>query len=293
MTSNFNDVRSQAEHAWGQTVAGEYAQENTQRLYDEAVYDLFGFYALQMGNIETDLLRNSRIPNLYIASDSVSESKNQDYMDLKCEDDFLPFSEMSLDLLLLPHRLEFSERPHQTLREAERVIMPEGHLIISGYNPISAWGIKFLFKKLVHRVFFKKRGQYPEKMYPWHAQLITLARLKDWLALLDFEVITIKKTCHIPPFNSEKLHSRFVFMDKLCKKSLGYLGCNRFGGVYFVVAKKRVPGVTPLKPKWKAPKMPKVLIPRPSSRQTNPNKQTINEFSGEDMRLSDSTHHLK
>lgn len=278
-----SEISGGHEYAWQQTVAGAYAQESEQLLYDETVFDLFGFNALQMGSVASDLLRNARIPHLYTASDYmvnddlVHESGYADTdfgeSDLLCEDDFLPFAAMSVDLLLLPHRLEFSERPHQTLREAERVIVPEGHLIISGFNPVSTWGIKFFVKKVIHRVFFKKRGEYPEKMYPWNAHLISLGRLKDWLALLGFEVVSVKKTCHIPPFNSEKLHSRFSFMDRLCKKSLGYLGCHRFGGVYFVVAKKRVHGVTPLKPKWKTPKMPTVLIPRPSSRQSNSNKQ--------------------
>ncbi len=262
-----------AQKDWMLTVAGEYVLEHEQKMYDKAVFDLFGCNALQMGNAASDFLDNSRIPNRYLASDYDIEDN-----DLQCEDDFLPFSDLSLDLLLLPHRLEFSERPHQTLREAERVMMPEGHLIISGYNPIGFWGVKALFKKIMYRTFVRKHGGYPQKMYPWHGSFIPLARLKDWLSLLDFEVLSVEIGCHIPPFKSQNLHNKFAWLDRLCKKSLGYLGCNRFGGVYFVVAKKRVPGMTPLKPKWNAPSIPKVLMPRPSHSNKNKPQHKANRI---------------
>ena len=129
---------------WLNTTAGQYLQTKEQALYDQAVFDLFGFNALQMGCLEMNLLRNSRIPNRYKSSEfEVSTLDNN----LRCCDDFLPFADMSLDLLLLPHRLEFSERPHQTLREAARVMMHEGHLLISGFNPLSAWGATARLKK--------------------------------------------------------------------------------------------------------------------------------------------------
>jgi hypothetical protein len=110
-------------YQWFDTASGRYLQLQEQGLYDQAVVDLFGFNAVQMGCPQMDLLRNSRIPHRYKSSDLPDASIKTD---LQCCDDFLPFADSSLDLLLLPHRLEFSERPHQTLREAERVMMPEG-----------------------------------------------------------------------------------------------------------------------------------------------------------------------
>ncbi|MCQ4062135.1 class I SAM-dependent methyltransferase, partial [Klebsiella pneumoniae] len=54
----------------------------------------------------------------------------------------LPFESQSLDMIVLPHVLEFSEDPHQLLREVERVLMPEGRVVITGFNPMSLWGLR-------------------------------------------------------------------------------------------------------------------------------------------------------
>jgi len=131
------------QYAWLSTALGRYLQMQEQFLYDQAVVDLFGFNALQMGSLQMDLLRNSRVTHRFKSADCY-DSKQQP--NLLCADDFLPIADTSLDLLLLPHRLEFSERPHQTLREAERVMIPEGHLLISGFNPFGWWGLCHFLK---------------------------------------------------------------------------------------------------------------------------------------------------
>lgn len=232
--------------AWLASTAGQYLQAKEQILYDHAVVDLFGFNALQMGCAQMELLRNSRIPNRFVASEfAMDTAQNQ----LSCSDDFLPFSEMSIDLLLLPHRLEFSERPHQALREAARVMMPEGHLVISGFNQLSLWGATAGFKKTISN----------HLSYPWNGKFIGLARLKDWLALLGFEVVSVEMCCHIPPFEQQSWHKRFSFFDKVSSRR-----CAMLSGVYFIVAKKRVVGMTPIKPSWKLSSLKSPLIPSPT-----------------------------
>lgn len=248
----------QQQYDWLASTAGQYLQAKEQVLYDQAVVDLFGFNALQMGCTQMELLRNSRIPNRYLATEyAIEHSKSH----ISCSDDFLPFADMSLDLLLLPHRLEFSERPHQTLREAARVIMPDGHLLISGFSQLSLWGAKAGLK----RVFSNNTT------YPWNGKFIGLARLKDWLTLLGFEVVSVDMCCHIPPFEQASWHKRFSFMDKVKTRR-----CAMLGGVYFIVAKKRVVGMTPIKPNWKLNplKAPLIISPTQSKpTQHNKNKQ--------------------
>ncbi len=236
-----------AQQDWFGSTVGQYLQEKEQALYDMAVVDLFGFNALQMGELPLDLLRNSRIPNRYQSSTFKIAALNNH---LYCEDDFLPFADMSLDLLLLPHRLEFSERPHQVLREAARVMMPEGHLLISGFNSISTWGIKAGFKKILAT----------QNTFPWNGQFIALTRMKDWLALLGFEIALVEMCCHVPPFEQARWQKRCAFMDEIGEKY-----CAMLGGVYFIVAKKRVAGMTSLKPNWKKPVLATTLITRPTS----------------------------
>ncbi len=234
------------QYTWFNSTAGQYLLAEEQALYDEAVFDLFGFNALQMGCLEMDLLRNSRIPNRYKSSEF--DAPMPDFH-VRCCDDFLPFADMSLDLLLLPHRLEFSERPHQTLREAERVMMPEGHLLISGFNPLSTWGATACINKLCSG----------NKAFPWNGKFIGLTRMKDWLALMGFEILLVEMCCHIPPFEQFAWHKRFAFMDKASEHY-----CAMLGGVYFIVAKKRVPGMMPIKPNWKKAPLGPALIARPT-----------------------------
>ncbi|MEK9940702.1 MAG: methyltransferase domain-containing protein, partial [Methylotenera sp.] len=164
------------QYAWFSSTPGRYLQAQEQALYDQAVVDLFGFNALQMGSLHMDLLRNSRVTHRFKSADCC-DGKQQP--NLLCDDDFLPIADTSLDLLLLPHRLEFSERPHQTLREAERVMMPEGHLLISGFNPLGWWGLCHLFKT---RLCKQKAPEDLTANYPWSGHFIGLNRLKDWLA---------------------------------------------------------------------------------------------------------------
>lgn len=252
-------------YQWFDTASGRYLQQQEQVLYDQAVVDLFGFNAVQMGCAEMDLLCNSRIAHRYKSSDSPDALIKTD---LQCCDDFLPFADTSLDLLLLPHRLEFSERPHQTLREAERVMMPEGHLLISGFNPFSLWGVTQAFKNIFS-------GRCCTKTFPWNGKFIGLARLKDWLTLLSFEVVSVQTCCHVPPFEQKTWQRRFGFMNKLGPRWLPFMG-----GVYFIVAKKRVVGMTPLKPNWKKPSLQSSLVARPSQRKPS-------------QRSTDKLHHKK
>lgn len=235
---------------WFKGTAGQYLLEKEQILFDSAVFDLFGFNALQMGAVHGNFLQNSRIPNQFLAS---HDTDTQETHHLCCQDDFLPFAEMSLDVLLLPHRLEFSERPHQTLREAARVLVHDGHLLISGFNPMSAWGATARLKKI---------SKSPN--YPWSGRFISLVRLKDWLTILGFEVVSVQMTCFVPPFEQAAWQQRFAFMDKL-----GARACTLLGGVYFIVAKKRVVAMTPIKPHWKvAPLKAGLAVRRPKSHTT-------------------------
>jgi len=234
---------SQYECAWNQTAIGAYVNACEQRLYDDVVVDLFGFNALQMGE-NADFLKQSRVANRFKASALPPKTYTDSSYHLYCDDDFLPFAEMSIDVLLLPRRLEFSVHPHQTLREAFRVLVPDGSVVITAFNPLSVWGLKSFCKRFCSK-----------KAYPWHGRMIRLARLKDWLSVLGFEVQTCGYLAHVPPFERAAWHQRFKWMDKIVAKYL-----NAFGGVYYVVAKKRVVELLPIRPKWQAQGLKAVLV---------------------------------
>jgi SAM-dependent methyltransferase len=231
---------------WLQTPIGAYLQAQEQALFDDAVSNVFGFNALQLGLLEMDLLRNSRIPYLIRAG--------QDAGVLQCDPEHLPFSANSMDLVLLPHILEFSANPHQALREAERILVPEGHLMLTGFNPISAWGM---------RRFISKR-----ESYPWNGRFFSLLRIKDWLELLGFELVAGHMACYVPPCRNPAWFNKFRFMDKA-----GDRWWPMMGGVYFVTAKKRVIGMRLIRPNWHKSKLNPGLVPTPSQKKNQKKKQ--------------------
>ncbi len=238
MTSNM--TATYTEQDWLQTPLGAYLLVQEQALFDAAVVDLFGFNALQLGMPEVDLLRNCRIPFRFKAA-------MQGAPTLRCDSVQLPFAANSADLVVLPHVLEFSANPHDTLREAERILLPEGHLVLSGFNPLSLWGARRL---LDH-----------DREYPWNGKFIHLLRLKDWLALLGFEVMAGRMGCYLPPVRTESWLKRSQFMDRAGDRWWPMLG-----GIYFLVAKKRVSGMRLIKPSWNGARMAQVLMPKPTQK---------------------------
>lgn len=152
----------------------------------------------------------------------------------------LPFPANSLDLVVLPHALELAPDPHTTLREVERVLVPEGRVVICGLNPASLWGLRQRRARLYHRLGFGKL------FLPQAGEFIGYWRLRDWLRLLDFEVEIGRFGCYRPTFSSERGLQRLEWVERA-----GDRWWPIFGAVYFVVAVKRVRGMTLLSPGWK------------------------------------------
>jgi len=222
---------------WFASPQGLYMLEREQAFFDHTVSDIFGFNAVQLGLPEHDFLRTSRMPLRAVAG-------NEAGTQVRLSMDELPFETGSIDLILLPHVLEFNANPHQVLRDVERVLMPEGHAIIAGFNPRSLWGLR--------RALGSKMG------YPWCGNFISLPRMKDWLALLGFEVVAGRFACYAPPLLNPNLNKRLHFMEPAGDR--WWAVC---GGVYFLHAIKRVPGMRLIKPRWNDGLVSKLLPVRP------------------------------
>ena len=209
---------------------------------DTAVVDLFGFHALQLGLPELDALRANRMPHRWVATESASAHDALDEqaplraaVALHCDFDALPFDSGSLDLVVLPHALELARDPHLALREVERVLVPEGRVVIVGFNPASLWGLR---QRLGHwRQLLASRSRVP-LFLPSGGEFMSYRRLRDWLRLLSFEVEAGRFGCYRPPTAAEKWLARFEWMERA-----GERWWPVFGAVYFVVAVKRVRGM--------------------------------------------------
>ena len=218
---------------------------------DHAVTDAFGFHALQLGLPELDGLRANRMPHRWVASDTLlvpevlpalppmdemlTTQLGHDPIALHCEFDALPFPNASIDLVVLPHALELARDPHHTLREVERVLVPEGRVVIAGFNPASLWGLRQRAGRLRRGIGLAR----DEPLYlPSAGDFIGYWRLRDWLRLLGFEVEAGRFGCWRPPLHTDTWLQRFEWMDRAGDRWWPVLGA-----VYFLVAVKRVRGM--------------------------------------------------
>ena len=248
---------------WLNTPPGGYLLAWERAHFDLAVSDIFGYHALQLGFPELDALQANRMPHKWLALSSTElqtlslpsrdirehrtepESISSPRAALYTDSAALPFPESSLDLVALPHTLELGSDPHSALREVARVLVPEGRVVISGFNPASLWGMRqrrdHLYQRFGHKgLFLPDAGEY-----------IGYWRLRDWLRLLDFEVESAQFGCYRPALNSQKWLNRFDWMDHAGKRWWPI-----FGAVYFLVAVKHVRGMRLLEPAWKSRRSP-------------------------------------
>jgi SAM-dependent methyltransferase len=175
-----------------------------------ALDDVFGFELLQVGawGPARHLLDGARTQHTTLLAPEMSSG-----VTLCAPPDSLPFRSDSIDAIFLPHTLELVDDPYAVLREAERVLCAEGCLMICGFNPFSGWGLRRAFAKYVRRPVFPPRTQ----------RLLSERRLRDWVALLGFDVDSV----------------------------YGYLGPRAAwaAGAYLLKARKRVQTMTLVRPR--------------------------------------------
>ncbi len=221
---------------WLQTPAGVYLREWEQTCLDNLTADIFGYNAVQIGMPQIDALAANRMPYKLLVDRKVravaDAAQRPVSVTLDCTE--LPFASQSIDLVVLPHVLEFSTDPHQVLREVERVLIPEGQVIICGFNPASLWGARHVLRRVGGTSFL-----------PRTEELISMPRMKDWLKLLNMGASQSHFGCYAPACRTEKWLHRYAFMDNAGPRWWPYLG-----GVYIVQAIKRVKGMHLIGPAW-------------------------------------------
>ncbi|MEO8546061.1 MAG: methyltransferase domain-containing protein [Betaproteobacteria bacterium] len=249
---------------WFQTPRGRYMLDWERQQLDQVVADIFGFHAVQLGLPALDALAANRMPHRWLLSDgcdlnstaapvpsSPAHSNTGDAagqcvsapapaVALVSDFSALPFPANSLDLVVLPHTLELHADPHATLREVERVLVPDGRVVICGINPVSLWGLR------QRRAHLYRRLGFGDLYLPQEGEFIGYWRLRDWLRLLSFEVESGRFGCYRPAVSDAHWLERFQWMDKAGARWWPILGA-----VYFLVATKRVRGMRLLGPVWK------------------------------------------
>jgi SAM-dependent methyltransferase len=218
---------------WLTTPVGRRCLANEQRLIRQTLDRVFGEQLLQIGSWGGDdsFLRYARTQRqALIGWPGVDAGA-----DLVCEPERLAVQTDSIDAVLLPHTLETTDSPHALLREADRILRPDGFLVVLSFAPTGLWGLRHLLA----------RGGYP----PGHRRMIREGRLRDWLELLSFEVGAVTSYCHTLPF--EQVRQFGVFPKERWAQRWAPL----LAGGYMLCAQKRVHPLTPIRPMWKRPRL--------------------------------------
>jgi SAM-dependent methyltransferase len=219
--------RASSLRTWYQRPLGRLVADAELSALSGQLPNLFGYHLMVVDPPwETCCLEDSRIPHHFIQS---VEAPAQPGAGLAGHTEAWPIMTDSIDTIILPHTLELSRDPHQVLREADRSLIPDGHLVILGFNPRSLWG--------VWRALSRRRQRMP-----WDARFLSLSRIKDWLGLLGFDTLHSHYFFQRPPIQNLRLLEQIKFLEPF-----GGHGWMLLSASYILVARKRTVVFTPLK----------------------------------------------
>lgn len=213
---------------WNDLPLGDEIKLLIEKEITEISRKFFGYHLVRLGHLSSQI----ELPACPIKHQVNITSKLQTYTNLLGSSVDLPMSENCVDAFLLAHELDFAKDPHQILREVDRTIMPNGYVVISGFNPFSLCG---LFKYLPIN-----KGSVLHD-----ARFFSCARVKDWLQLLGFEIVDVKSLLFNELFLRRKLRGASK-LNTWCHQYLPLLTT-----MYVIVARKREIPLSMIKPKWK------------------------------------------
>jgi len=248
LNNGFTDICGQREmlRTWFADVLGATLLEQEQKALDAVLQDLFGYYLLQLGWVAPrDILNESRIRMRMVMD--VDPPQGMNYANAVAVPEMVPVQSDSLDVVVLQHTLEFARDAHEVLREVDRMLIPEGHVVIVAFNPWSLWGAWRLVRRRSRR-------------FPWCGRFLSVTRMKDWMGLLGFDTVRVVPVFFRPPIGHQASMRRLRFMEKV-----GMRGWPIFAGVNIIVAQKRMATLTPIKlRRWRLQRRLVVDVAKPT-----------------------------
>lgn len=219
---------------WLQTPLGAALLQQEARVVEEALDGVFGEQCLQLGlwGEKRSFLRFTRTQRCALLAESVDGGPNA--VGLLHQ---LPIASDSIDAVLLPHTLDYSDRPHAILREIDRVLRKDGRIIVLGFKPGGLWGLRRLIPGA--------------GLPPGADNLISERRLRDWLQLLDMRIVTTSRYFFRWPLPGNKARGSGKWERR------GQAWWPELSACYMLSAQKRVSTLTPVRPVWR--RKPKVV----------------------------------
>ena len=230
---------------WLKTPLGEALLAQEVRVVEEAAFDhIFGEHWLQLGvwGEPNTFLRNARTQRTCVIGQDASGGPPS----VIAQYHRLPVETHSIDAVLLPHTLDYSDRPHAILREVDRVLRADGHLIILAFRPGGVWGLRRLVPGA--------------GLPPGAEHFLSDRRLRDWLKLLDMRVHGVTRYFFRWPLPRTRAPSSPQWEQR------GQRWWPELSACYMLSAQKRISTLTPVRPRWRS--KPKVVagLVEPSTR---------------------------
>lgn len=242
-----NEVLLPKLKAWFDSELGQELLMREQELAAQIIPTLFGMHFVQFGiDPRINFFAESPVTHCFSVVPELELGLAENNIVASNTD--IPLAHESVDVVLLHHALDFTDSPHQVLREAARILRPGGHLIVVGFNPFSSWGI--------YR-FFSRNKANP----PWCGHFISHRRLSDWFKLLELTELKNLSGYHRPPFESIRWRNRFSCLERWARK-----GPALNGGFSVLLARKDIAGMTPLRSGWGLRRLINLPVVEPSTR---------------------------
>ena len=217
---------------WYQQPVGAKLLRAEQDLLREVLSDVFGYHLVVVDPpSEPAALDSSRILHRVIESCTPDELERPP--DIICATERLSLKSDSVDAFVLSHVLELVADPHKVLREIDRCLVAEGHVIILGFTPLGWWGAR--------KLLCGWRGQIP-----WSLRFISLPRVKDWLSLLGFDTVQSSYLFPHLPWQNSSGSCKENMLDRIHRPHWPLLAA-----CWLLVARKQVASVTPIRPRWR------------------------------------------
>lgn len=222
--------RDAALKAWWESALGRSLLAAESELLGAALEDVFGWELLQIGawGGARELLAGSRtrrqtlltVPALPAGADIIARPSQ------------LPVTSDCIDAAILPHTLEFAPDPYAILREADRVLVGEGQLLLLGFRPWSLWGMRARWS----------RAGFP----PGMRRVLSERLVREWLVLLGYEVVAAQRYLYLGPWSRGLAAGEGT--GRILRAGLTY---PLPGGAYLLKARKRIYTLTPIRPRMR------------------------------------------
>lgn len=222
---------------WYASAFGQQVLKAEQQQVEQLISDKFGYYVVEF----TDAVSHFNVLSPIARKFSLSLMPNKNpQQSLTAELTALPFIPDSVDMIIMPHILEFIAEPEHVLEQVWTSLMPNGYVLIMSFNPYSLWGI------------YRKLKQ--DKKIPYQGSYFSSRKITSMLKSAGFHVDEIVSCSFtLPTMNqqSTQTHNRWLAFAQLAWPSSG--------NVNIILARKRLSGVTPLTIEWNVKKCTKPI----------------------------------